>query len=215
MLLAILACGCGQGTTVSNQSSNADPSSESSLTIRASDSPAAGDSREPELNATPDGRIILSWVEKVDARRYALRTSTRDGNGWSPAQTVAEGENWFVNWADFPSVVALDDGSLAAHWLVKNGSGTYAYDVNIARSKDGGKSWSKAIVPHLDNTQTEHGFVSLIPLAECSSGRCMARRPKYEGHEAWRGERCAVVSEHDVEVCGNRRGRETLGGVAT
>ncbi len=28
----------------------------------------------------------------------------------------------------------------------------------------GGKTWSKPIVPHLDNTQTEHGFVSLIPL---------------------------------------------------
>jgi hypothetical protein len=53
---------------------------------------------------------------------------------------------------------------LAAHWLVKRGSATYAYDVNITQSKDGGKSWSKPIVPHRDNTQTEHGFVSLIPL---------------------------------------------------
>ncbi len=164
MLLAILACGCGPRTTVSNNDSDAVNSAQSSLTIRASDSPALGDSREPELNATPDGRILLSWVEKIDAKRYALRTSTQDGNGWSPAQTVAEGENWFVNWADFPSVVVLDDGSLAAHWLVKSGSGTYAYDVNIARSRDGGKSWGKPIVPHRDNTQTEHGFVSLIPL---------------------------------------------------
>ena len=164
LLLAILACGCGPRTTVSNNDSDAVNSAQSSLTIRASDSPALGDSREPELNATPDGRILLSWVEKIDAKRYALRTSTQDGNGWSPAQTVAEGENWFVNWADFPSVVVLDDGSLAAHWLVKSGSGTYAYDVNIARSRDGGKSWGKPIVPHRDNTQTEHGFVSLIPL---------------------------------------------------
>jgi len=136
------------------------------LTIRATDSPTEGDSREPELNATHDGRIILSWVEKTSAKRYALRTSTRDGNGWSEVRTVAQGENWFVNWADFPSVVALRDGSLAAHWLVKSGSGTYAYNVNIARSKDGGKTWSKPIVPHLDNTQTEHGFVSLIPLPD-------------------------------------------------
>lgn len=82
------------------------------------------------------------------------------------ARTVAEGENWFVNWADFPSVIALEDGSLAAHWLVKSGTGTYAYNVNISRSKDGGKTWSKPIVPHLDNTKTEHGFVSLIPLRD-------------------------------------------------
>jgi hypothetical protein len=82
------------------------------------------------------------------------------------AQTVAEGENWFINWADFPSVIALADGSLAAHWLVKSGSGTYAYDVNIARSKDGGKTWGRPTVPHTDRTQTEHGFVSLIPLPD-------------------------------------------------
>jgi hypothetical protein len=77
---------------------------------------------------------------------------------------VAEGENWFVNWADFPSVIALADGSLAAHWLVKSGPGTYAYDVNISRSKDGGKTWGRPAVPHTDGTRTEHGFVSLMPL---------------------------------------------------
>jgi hypothetical protein len=103
-------------------------------------------------------------VEKTGEKRYALRTSTRDANGWSAARTVAEGENWFVNWADFPSVISLSDGSLAAHWLVKSGTGNYAYNVNVARSNDGGKTWSKPIVPHRDNTQTEHGFVSLIPL---------------------------------------------------
>ena len=137
---------------------------EQPLVIRPTDSPATGDSREPELSATADGRIILSWVEKLDEKRYALRTALRDQAGWSEPRTVAQGDNWFVNWADFPSVIALKDGSLAAHWLVKSGSATYAYDVNIALSKDGGKTWAKPIVPHLDNTQTEHGFVSLIPL---------------------------------------------------
>jgi hypothetical protein len=137
-----------------------------SLTIRPADSPATGDSREPELTTAPDGRIILSWVEKVDEKRYALRMATRDRAAWSEPQTVADGENWFVNWADFPSVIALKDGSLAAHWLVKSGSATYAYDVNIALSKDEGKTWTRPIIPHLDNTQTEHGFVSLVPLAD-------------------------------------------------
>lgn len=169
LLVAIFIFGCSRSTPSSSSSqngTNAGSSSESSLIIRASDSPTNGDSREPELNATQDGRIILSWVEKIGSKRYALRTSTRNENGWSEARTVAEGENWFVNWADFPSVIALQDGSLAAHWLVKSGSGTYAYEVNIARSEDGGKTWSKPIVPHRDKTQTEHGFVSLIPLPD-------------------------------------------------
>jgi hypothetical protein len=162
----IFACSRGTPGPSSSQNSPTAASSESSLIIRASDSPTNADSREPELNATQDGRIILSWVEKIGDKRYALRTAIRDEKGWSEAHTVAQGKNWFVNWADFPSVIALQDGSLAAHWLVKSGSGTYAYDVNIARSKDGGKTWSLPVVPHRDNTQTEHGFVSLIPLPD-------------------------------------------------
>ena len=38
--------------------------------------------------------------------------------------------------------------------------------MNIARSNDGGKTWSQPIVRHRDKTQTEHGFVSLIPLSD-------------------------------------------------
>ena len=136
------------------------------LVVNATESPSGPDSREPDLFTTADGRVILSWVEKVGEKRHALRFALRDAAGWSEARTVSEGENWFVNWADFPSVIALADGSLAAHWLVKSGQGTYAYDVNISRSNDGGKTWSRAVVPHTDATQTEHGFVSLIPLED-------------------------------------------------
>ena len=169
VLLGILVFGCNRSSPDSSSSPDASrstPRGDQALVIHSSESPTDGDSREPELNATHDGRIILSWVEKIGSKRFALRTSTLDGNGWSEARTVAHGENWFVNWADFPSVIALQDGSLAAHWLVKSGSGTYAYNVNISRSKDGGNTWSKPIVPHRDNTQTEHGFVSLIPLPD-------------------------------------------------
>lgn len=167
-LLGFLTFGCNRSSTdpSSAKSPSAAAAQDQPLIIRASESATNGDSREPELNATPDGRIILSWVEKIGDKRVALRTATRDGQAWSETRTVAEGENWFVNWADFPSVIALQDGSLAAHWLVKSGSGTYAYNVNISRSNDGGKTWSKPIVPHRDNTQTEHGFVSLIPLPD-------------------------------------------------
>ena len=169
VLLGFLVFACNRSTPDSRSSANSSSSPSSAervLIIQPTESPTDGDSREPELNATHDGRIILSWVEKIGDKRYALRTAMRDGKGWSEPRTVAEGENWFVNWADFPSVVALQDGSLAAHWLVKSGPGTYAYNVNISRSRDGGKTWSKPIVPHRDNTQTEHGFVSLIPLPD-------------------------------------------------
>lgn len=159
-LLVVLALGCNR------YESPVIETPEQPLVIHATESPAKGDCREPELTATPDGRIILSWIEKLDAKRYALRAAVRDQSGWSETRAVAEGENWFVNWADFPSVIGLNDGSLAAHWLMKSGTGTYAYDVNIALSKDSGKTWTKPLIPHLDKTQTEHGFVSLIPLRD-------------------------------------------------
>ena len=170
MLVVVLLSGCTRKPsdpgTSQNPLSSASSADQTLLNIRSTKSPTDGDGREPELNATHDGRIILSWVEKIGEKSYALRTSLRDTKGWSDPQTVAKGENWFVNWADFPSVIALRDGSLAAHWLVKSGLGTYAYNVNIARSADDGRTWSKPIVPHTDDTQTEHGFVSLIPLPD-------------------------------------------------
>lgn len=160
-LLVIFTANCDRGSHTAPVANSEQP-----LVIRTTQSPTDGDSREPELTTTPDGRVILSWVEKLGDKRYALRTALLDRNGWSKAQTVAQGDNWFINWADFPSVIALKDGTLAAHWLVKSGSSTYAYDVNISRSNAAGNSWMKPIVPHRDNTQTEHGFVSLLPLPD-------------------------------------------------
>lgn len=162
-LLAILSLNCH---TRGDRPSVTQPRPEQTLVIRPTQSPAEGDTREPELTTTPDGRVILSWVEKISDKRYALKAATLTSDGWSETRSVAEGENWFINWADFPSVVALNDGTLAAHWLAKSGAATYAYDVNISTSKDTGKTWLKPLVPHRDNTQTEHGFVSLIPLAD-------------------------------------------------
>ena len=75
---------------------------------------------------------------------------------------IASGDNWFVNWADFPSVTAVTEDFWAAHWLVKRPGGTYAYDVAISLSHDGGESWDSPFTPHTDGTATEHGFVSMF-----------------------------------------------------
>ena len=126
-------------------------------------SPAAEGSMAPNLSVAPDGRVLMSWIEKLGEGRHALRFAVREGERWSAPRLVAEGTDWFVNWADFPSIVALPDGTLAAHWLVKSAAATYAYDVRIAFSTDGGTHWSEPVVPHRDGTPTEHGFVSLFP----------------------------------------------------
>ena len=190
LLVAAMVSGCnrgGAGSSNAQATSTSQPPAGAALEVRESESPAGHDSREPELTVSADGRVILSWVEKLEEKRHALRFATRDASGWSGARTVAEGDNWFVNWADFPSVIALPDGSMAAHWLVKSGKSTYAYDVNIARSKDNGQTWGRPIVPHTDRTQTEHGFVSLLPLSDGRAGAVWvdgrATKDVKEGHD--------------------------------
>lgn len=135
--------------------------------VRELPTPAAKESGQPNLSAGPDGRVYLSWLERVGGKRFALRFAAREGAGWTPARTVAEGDDWVVNWANFPSLVALPGGALAAHWPARSaapGAGAYAADVRVALSHDGGRTWGAPTTPHRDGTPTEHGFVSLFPV---------------------------------------------------
>ena len=136
--------------------------SPSRSAISAINSPAGAGSAEPHLAQGQDGKVVLNWLAR-EREGYALRYAELDGSTWGPAQTVARGKDWFVNWADFPSVTPVTQSLWAAHWLAKRPGGTYAYDVAIAISQDGGKSWSDSLTPHTDDTRTEHGFVSLFP----------------------------------------------------
>jgi hypothetical protein len=134
------------------------------LTVRELATPARPGSGEPNLTAAPDGTVRLSWVEPREGGGHGLRFAALSPDGaWSEPRTVAFGPDWFVNWADFPSLAALPDGTLFAHWLARSGTGKYAYDVRIAASRDGGRTWGPPATPHRDGTPTEHGFVSLVP----------------------------------------------------
>jgi len=126
---------------------------------------SAPGSAEPNLARGADGTIVLSWLEP-HGEKTRLRFSTLGDSIWNAARTVAEGDNWFVNWADFPSVIPVSGSLWAAHWLSKKPGGIYTYDVSVSISHDAGASWSEAITPHRDNTPTEHGFVSLFPWQE-------------------------------------------------
>jgi hypothetical protein len=130
--------------------------------VRPLTSPAAANSAQPQLAAVGE-RVVMSWVER-SGETATLRFSDRTDSGWTEARTVASGANWFVNWADVPSVILLQHESMAAHWLQKSAVGTYAYDVRLAFSRDHGRTWSASVTPHHDGTRTEHGFASLFPM---------------------------------------------------
>lgn len=124
--------------------------------------PANGESGQPNLAVGPSGAIYLSWIEVNNSGMKSLRFARKTAEGWAEPRTVASNDALFVNWADFPSLVELTDGSLAAHWpsTVPERGG---YDVSVAISRDKGETWSAPVTPHRDGTPTEHGFVSLAP----------------------------------------------------
>jgi len=145
------------------------------------ESPAGALSGEPFLSSTEDG-VVLSWLEQFADGGHALWFAELRPDGWTGRRMVARGDDFFVNWADFPSVVAGTDGSLWAHWLQREQAKGLAYGVRVARSDDGGASWSRPWTPHEDGTPTEHGFVSLFPVGEemglaWLDGRAYAEKP--------------------------------------
>ncbi len=140
-------------------------------TLLSLPTPAAPGSGEPRLTAGPDGTVAMSWFEPRPGKGHRLRWSLWSGRRWSKATTIAEGDSFFVNWADFPSVRWLEGSRWVSHWLWRNGADTYAYEVRLSFSEDGGKTWGSPVVPHRDGTQTEHGFVTV--LSEGGSARAV------------------------------------------
>jgi hypothetical protein len=132
------------------------------------DPPAKPGSMAPNLSRDGDA-VLLSWLEPPHPRvkpqdgNYALRMSRLVNDRWSEPVTIAAGKDFFANWADFPSVTSAGSGRLLAHWAAKSGTDTYAYDVRLARSNDGGRTWKPMGAAHDDRTPTEHGFVSAVP----------------------------------------------------
>ncbi|HKJ01265.1 MAG TPA: sialidase family protein [Longimicrobiales bacterium] len=148
VLLLALASGCAPGTTV-----------------EALASPAGEGSGEPYLSSAGDG-VVMSWLQRGDAGGHDLWTARLTATGWTSPRRVAHRDDFFVNWADFPSVVWGGDGALWAHWLERRPAPGLAYDIRVVRSLDDGLTWSPPWTPHEDGTATEHGFVTLFPTGD-------------------------------------------------
>ena len=103
----------------------------------------------------------MTWIQRTGDSTHAVRYARLDGDSWSAPSTVTERKDLFVNWADFPSVIATPSGRLVVHWLQRSGAGKYAYDVRIAQSGDRGATWSESTILHTDRSPSEHGFVAL------------------------------------------------------
>ena len=129
------------------------------------DSPAAINSEEPFLTTGANGSVYLSWVEK-NGDLATLFYSELVNNKWSAPKKIADGNDWFVNWADHPVLAVNKSGDMIAHYLQKSDSGTYTYDIKVVAKKSGNTEWSEPVKLHDDNINAEHGFVSMQPMSD-------------------------------------------------
>jgi len=112
--------------------------------------------------------VLMSWVEPAGGGN-ALRFAVLHNGRWQRSGEVARGADWFLNWADFPSVVAIDDKFWVAHWLVNHPGGrSYDYDVAVSVSNDAGRTWRAPVTPHRDGVAAEHGFVTSFALGDAA-----------------------------------------------
>ena len=126
------------------------------------ESPAESNASLPYLIKGGDDLLYMSWVEKRDSGWIDLKYSVQKEDIWQTPEVIASGNDWFVNWADYPMMAVDKQGNMIAHFLAKSSSGTYSYDVNVVYKPVGGE-WSEPIIPHDDGTPTEHGFVTMLP----------------------------------------------------
>ena len=141
--------------------SSSDRRSPAAARVTALPSPTGPQSGEPFLATDAAGTVHMTWIEKTGDSTYAVRYSRLDDTTWSRPTTVVERHDLFVNWADYPSVIATPSGRLLVHWLQRSGARRYAYDVRIAQSTDRGATWSEGAILHTDRSAAEHGFVAL------------------------------------------------------
>lgn len=129
--------------------------------------PAEAGSMAPDLVRAPDGRILLSWINRREGRRNVLQFSSyTEQDGWqSQPRSIAIGNSLVASAANTPHLLATRDGALWAQWLqTRPGEGAgYDADVVLARSRDGGVTWAKLTRVNDDGAPAEHGFAALWP----------------------------------------------------
>ncbi|WP_026602589.1 sialidase family protein [Methylomonas sp. 11b] len=126
--------------------------------------PASGVSQQHHLAQTATGELIVSWVE-TDGVSSTAKFAILEKQGWSMPLTVIKVEGKL---ADPPVVLGLSDGSLAAAWMryVKDSPDRYAADIYLARSIDGGLSWSPPLKPYGDAARIYDAQMSLAALPD-------------------------------------------------
>ena len=129
-------------------------------------SPTSIGSMQPFL-FSKDKNLFMSWTQKMNDSIYTLNYSELKIGKWTETIEITRGDNWFVNWADFPAI-SENNGNILTYILQKSEASTYAYDIHMYLAGTNENSVNKNFILHSDSTKTEHGFVSMLPYKDDS-----------------------------------------------
>jgi len=120
----------------------------------------------PNLAATHDGRLLLSWVNSQRGRRHVFQFSSYDlaYQRWRGEPVTVVVGNSLVTQHNRPQMVASHDGALWAQWVQQTGPGRH--DVMVSRSGDGGANWSAPQMPYVERAYSEQKQALLWPEAQ-------------------------------------------------
>lgn len=140
----------------------------------------------PRLTTLGDA-VYLTWLEKVPPEfepgvmpelrnpPYRLRICRFVDGRWAQPQTIAQGKDLLADPGDVSALAQAQDGTLLACWLSKTAQNpNHAIcEVMLARSTDGGRTWTALGALPNHSGQIDHGYVSLV--AEPSAGKSAVR----------------------------------------
>lgn len=119
---------------------------------------------EPSLMSHEDA-LYMSWKEQAKHQANVMM-AVQTPDGWSAPCLVHQGNDLFVNWADFSGITVFEDETIAVHWLREIGPSSFDHQVEISLSKDGGTTWGQPQIQHADWSLVQHGFESMWPAGQ-------------------------------------------------
>ena len=114
---------------------------------------------QPSL-VSDGNNLSLSWISQLPNNDAILNFSQYNKGAWMNPKSITQGDNWFVNWADFPTHSINNDLVLTSH-LKKSGKGTYDYDIIMNLKTMNGEIIKSNFILNNDGVKAEHGFVSI------------------------------------------------------
>ena len=114
---------------------------------------------QPSL-VSNNGKLSLTWISNDEEMNASLNFRQFKNERWTNPIKLANGNDWFVNWADFPTHAISGDKVLSSY-LKKSDSGTYNYDVFLSLHKLSGEKVKEDFILNTDGFKAEHGFVTI------------------------------------------------------